>query len=144
MPPGRLDARPRLPCCRFLYTRKSADEGLLEEGVKAGGAKTEGAGDPTRAYRLGPRARHTIGAAGILGVVESVTNKTLDSQDAAGNLGVEFLGHAALLGDSSVRATYAAKAARQTAARREQGLEDPDEGGAAAKKGRGKGGKSRR
>ena len=129
----------RTHTCRYLWRRRAADEGLLEEGAKPVGpsAKTDFEGDPAVAYRLGVRTRHTIGASALLGVIERITGDAFDSQDLKGNMGVEHAGHHAHLDNRTVTAFFAAKAAEKHRARQAAGLEENDAGGG-AKKGKSK------
>jgi hypothetical protein len=137
---------------QYLTRRLAAAEGIGHDdglgGAGAGGgggrggtgaaaAKTESTGDPNYAYRLGARARQTIGPAALLGVVEQVTGRCWERQDIAGNMGIEFALHDELLATNPVvmasfedKAARAAKAlARQSGAAAGAGADGEDEDG---------------
>jgi hypothetical protein len=114
---------------QYLTRRLAAAEGIGHDdglgGAGAGGggagrlapgaaaAKTESTGDANYAYRLGARARQTIGPAALLGVVEQVTGRCWERQDVAGNMGVEFALHDDLLATNpDVLTSFEDKAAR--------------------------------
>jgi hypothetical protein len=79
----------------FLVRRQAEGEGLDEANDELSapqGSKTDGAGDRKWCYRLGPRARHAVGAPALLGVIERLAGAAYGAAEVAANLGVEWAG----------------------------------------------------
>lgn len=79
----------------YLWRRSAESEGLFEETDDLSappGSKTEAQGDRKTAYRLGPRARHTVGAPALLSVIEQLSGASYTKDEVRANLGVEWAG----------------------------------------------------
>jgi hypothetical protein len=146
----------------ILTRRQAISEKLIDEedlaamqgkGGSAATAKTELAGDPKQAYRIGPKARQLVTAAGILSMMEAVTGTYLEEKDfGPGILRTELTGFDQLLDQhEGVQGALAAKGFIVLAKRnkelgvgRPQGdaQDDDEDGSGGAGRKNGKGGKS--